>query len=98
MGFPGGSSGKRICLSMQQLPEMQVQSLGQEDTLDKERTTHSSICAWKIPWTRLVCYSPRGHKESDATERLSTLHSVCVCVVCVSLPYSLAPQDAPRSS
>ena len=77
---------------------MQVQSLGQEQSLEKERTNHSSVCAWKIPRTRLAGYSPRGCKESDATERLSTLHSVCVCVVCVSLPYSLAPQDAPCSS
>ena len=36
------------------LPTMQetwVQSLGQEDTLDKGMATHSSILAWKIPWT-----------------------------------------------
>ena len=31
--------------------ETQVQSLGQEDLLEKEMTTHSSILAWKIPWT-----------------------------------------------
>ena len=30
---------------------MQVQSLGQEDPLGKEMATHSSIHAWKIPWT-----------------------------------------------
>ena len=30
---------------------MLVQSLGQEDPLEKERATHSSILAWKIPWT-----------------------------------------------
>ena len=29
----------------------QVQSLGQEDPLEKEMATHSSILAWKIPWT-----------------------------------------------
>ena len=29
----------------------QVQSLGQEDTLEKEMATHSSILAWEIPWT-----------------------------------------------
>ena len=34
--------------------------------------THSSILAWRIPWTALVGYSPWGHKESDMTERLST--------------------------
>jgi len=36
------------------LPAMRetwVQSLGQEDSLEKEMATHSSILAWKIPWT-----------------------------------------------
>ena len=33
------------------MQEMQVQSLGQEDPLEKEMATHSSILAWKIPWT-----------------------------------------------
>ena len=37
---------KRL-LTMQ---ETQVQSLGQEDLLEKEMATHSSILAWKIPW------------------------------------------------
>ena len=31
--------------------ETQVQSLGWEDPLEKEMTTHSSILAWRIPWT-----------------------------------------------
>ena len=31
--------------------ETQVPSLGQEDPLEKEMATHSSILAWKIPWT-----------------------------------------------
>ena len=30
---------------------MWIQSLGREDPLEKEMTTHSSIHAWKIPWT-----------------------------------------------
>ena len=30
--------------------EIRVQSLGQEDLLEKEIATHSSILAWKIPW------------------------------------------------
>ena len=33
------------------LPAMWVQSLGQEDLLKQEMTTHSSILAWKVPWT-----------------------------------------------
>ena len=31
--------------------EMQVQSLGQEDPLEKGMATHSSVLAWRIPWT-----------------------------------------------
>ena len=40
--------------TVKRLPAMQetwVQSLGQEDPLEKEIATHSSILAWKIPWT-----------------------------------------------
>ena len=46
------------------MQETQVRSLGQEDRM----ATHSSILAWKIPWTEdLVGYSPWGFKESDMT-------------------------------
>ena len=54
------------------LPAMQetwVLSLGWEDPLEKEMTTHSSNLVWKIPWTEEPGrYSPWGHKESDMTE------------------------------
>ena len=33
------------------MQETQVQSLGQEDPLEKEMATHSSVLAWEIPWT-----------------------------------------------
>ena len=33
------------------MQEMQVRSLGQEDSLEEEMATHSSILAWEIPWT-----------------------------------------------
>ena len=36
---------------MQETQEMQFQSLDWEDPLEKEMATHSSILAWKIPWT-----------------------------------------------
>ena len=36
---------------MQETQETQVRSLGGEDPLEKEMATHSSILAWKIPWT-----------------------------------------------
>ena len=54
------------------MQETRVQSLGQEDPLEKGMTTHSSILAWRISWTEEPGrYSPRGHKELDTTEQLT---------------------------
>ena len=51
------------------MQETQVQSLDQEDPLEKEMETHSSILARKIPQMRsLVDYSQWGCKELDMTE------------------------------
>ena len=49
--------------------ETRVQSLGREDPLEKGMVTHSSILAWKIPWTEEPG-GPQsiGRKESDTTE------------------------------
>ena len=47
MDFSGGS-GVKICLLMQ---ETRVRSLGREDPLEGEMATHSSILAWRMPWT-----------------------------------------------
>ena len=49
VGFPGGSVLKNPN-TMQQLQETWVWSLGQEDPLEEEMATHSSILAWRIPW------------------------------------------------
>ena len=54
---------------MQEIQETRVWSLGQEDPLEEDTATHSSIPAWKIPWTEEPGgYSPWGCKESDTTE------------------------------
>ena len=50
-------NGLLLWLNVRNLPavqepqEMQVQSLGQEDPLEEGMATHSSILAWRIPWT-----------------------------------------------
>ena len=45
------------------MKETRVQSLGQEDPLEKEMATHFSILVWEIPWTEeLAGYSPWGHR------------------------------------
>ena len=57
--------------SLSAMQETQVQSLGWEDPLEKEMATHSSILAWKIPWTE----EPGGwlqfiESQTDMTEQL----------------------------
>ena len=49
----GFSRGLKNLPAMQETLEMWVQSLGQGDSLEKEMATHSSILAWKIPWTEV---------------------------------------------
>ena len=53
------------------LPAVQqtwVQFLGQEDPLEKEMATHSSILAWRIPWTEEPGgLQSMGSQESDTT-------------------------------
>ena len=49
-GFPSGSAVKNLPV-MQEMQEEWVQFLSQEDALEGERATHSSILAWRIPWT-----------------------------------------------
>ena len=53
---------------VKRLPAMwktQVQSLGQEDPLEKETATHSSTLAWKIPWME-----ERGRLQSMGLQRV----------------------------
>ena len=49
-GFPGGSVVKNPP-AMQETQETWVRFLGQEDTLEEGLATHSSVLAWRIPWT-----------------------------------------------
>ena len=58
-GFPVAQWVKRLP-TMQETQETWVQSVGQEDPPEEEMASHSSILAWRIPWTEsLVGYSPR---------------------------------------
>ena len=58
---------------MQVPQKTQVQSLGQEDPLEEEMATRSSILTLKILWTEEPGgYSPWGRQESDLTEHVFT--------------------------
>ena len=68
LGFPVGSAVKNLP-GTQETQETWVQSPGQEDSPGERNSNHSSILAWRIPWTeetgglQLI-----GHKELDTTE------------------------------
>ena len=49
---------------MQEMQEIQVQSVGQEYPLEEEMATHSSTLTWRISWTE----EPDGVTDSDMTE------------------------------
>ena len=60
-GFPGGSDGKESACDAGD----RVQSLGREDPLEEEVATHSSILAWRIPWTE-----EPGRLQSMGSQRI----------------------------
>ena len=60
--------------------ETRVQSLGQEDLLEKEMATHSSILAWKIPWTE----EPELYMTEGLHFHFGSLY--VVCVRCLEVP------------
>ena len=61
-----------------EIQETRVRSLGWEDPLEKGMATHSSVLAWRIPWTEEPGgYSPWGRKESNMTERLLLSNLEC---------------------
>ena len=63
-GFPGGSDGKESTCKAGDSAR-QVQTLSQEDPLEKEMATHSSVLPWRIPWTE----GP-GRLQSRVLQRL----------------------------
>ena len=70
------------------MQEMWVQSLGQEDSLEKEVATHSSILAWKTPWTeepdRLQSMGSQkvGHDLATKQQTVPCFRSISGCYNC----------------
>ena len=76
------------------MPETRVPVLGREDPLEKETTTHSSIFAWRIPWTEDPGrIQSMGSQDLDTTKYLNhhplvcgLLHSRTVLQLCNNPP------------
>ena len=63
------------------MQETWVRSLGWEDPLEKGKATHSSILAWRIPWTEEPVRPQSRGSQSDTTEQLSLSLFILVTVL-----------------
>ena len=81
---------------MQETQEKQVPSLGREDSLEKEMATHSTIFAWKSPWTeesgRLQSIGSQRVRQNSVTEHdniplyeYTTILFYFICKICIYL-------------
>ena len=71
--------------AVQEIQEMWVQSQGREDPLEEEMATHSSILAWRIPWTE----KPKNRTSKPLRQIISdqispALTAVSVCWVAIT--------------
>ena len=76
MGFPGGSEVKNLPAQFEEMQDTWVCFRGWEDLLEEEMATHSSILAWKVPWTeepgRLESMESQRVRYDLATEHVHT--------------------------
>ena len=73
MFIPRASLVAQMVKNLHAVQETQGQSLGQEDPLEKGMATHSSILAWRIPWTWQATVQRVAKTVSRMTERLTLL-------------------------
>ena len=84
--YYGAALVTQMVKNLPAVQEAQVRSLGQEDPLEKGMATHSSILAWRIPWTE----KPGGLqsiellKELDTTERLTLSHLDVIVLITIT--------------
>ena len=69
VGFPSGSVVKNPPI-MQETREMWVRLLGWEDSLEEGMATHSTVLAWRIPWTE-----EPGRLQSKGSQRVGHDHN-----------------------
>ena len=65
---------------MQETQETQVESLGREEPLEEEMAAHSSILAWRTPWTPGAAWQPTVHgvtKSHTQLKQVSSIQKTC---------------------
>ena len=88
--FPGGWDSEESAL----MQETGVWPLGWEDSLEKGMATHSSILAWRLPWTEEPAgYSPWDHKELDDWVTNTQTHDPAIPLLGVYLVETVIPKD-----
>ena len=92
--FPGGTSGKRTSLPMQEMQETWVWFLGQEDPLEKKwEPTPAFLHEELHGQRRLVGHSQGGRRESDTTEHSCMHHETMATIKIVTI--SISPPSFP---
>ena len=89
MGCPGGSDGKESACNAGD-PGVEP---GSEDPLKKELATHSSILAWRIPWTEEEPDGPQSMGPQSRIRQSNQHTSVCLLYICMA---SLVAQRVKR--
>ena len=72
---------------MQEMQDTGVRSLSQEDTLEEETATHSSILAWEIPWTE----EPGRLQSMGSQKSWIQLNSTTLLMTYVKFQYYVLP-------
>ena len=77
----------QLVKNLSAMQETWVQSLGWEDPLEKGKATHSSILAWRIPWTVIV------HGVAKSWTRLSDFHFTNILYMLANIVINSTPVD-----
>ena len=76
MGFPGGASGTKLTCQCRRHKKCKFHAWVGKIPWRRARLTHSSVLAWRIPWTEEPASdSPQDHTESDLTEAMHQAHT-----------------------
>ena len=78
MGFPSGSVVKNTP-AIQETQEMWIWSLDQEDSLEEGIATHSTIFAWRIPWTGVWWATVHGVTQSQTQLKQLSMRAHTEC-------------------